>query len=107
MLFSEKVSPFCEHGSLFLAEKCVVIGIIGLLIGILRPSLNKARRSAQIVACASNERQIMQMMQLYATEQKGWLPTFSMAANGYTLLRQRKQLHQSLLGCHPASNPLS
>jgi prepilin-type N-terminal cleavage/methylation domain-containing protein/prepilin-type processing-associated H-X9-DG protein len=57
-----------------LVELLVVIGIIALLISILLPSLSKARESAQRVACLTNLRSTMQMMHLYATENKGQIP---------------------------------
>jgi prepilin-type N-terminal cleavage/methylation domain-containing protein/prepilin-type processing-associated H-X9-DG protein len=57
-----------------LVELLVVIGIIALLISILLPSLNRARESAQRVACLSNLRSTMQMMHLYAADNKGQIP---------------------------------
>ncbi|MCC6423253.1 MAG: hypothetical protein IT447_07215 [Phycisphaerales bacterium] len=55
-------------------ELLVVIGIIALLISILLPSLNKARRAAQAVACASNMRQVGIAMQFYVNDTKGMYP---------------------------------
>lgn len=57
-----------------LVELLVVIGIIALLVSILLPALNKAREQANLVACQSNLRSIGQMVQIYVTENQGWLP---------------------------------
>ena len=51
-----------------LVELLVVIGIIGLLLSILLPTLGKARRAANSIVCQSNLHQIAGMMRLYATE---------------------------------------
>jgi prepilin-type N-terminal cleavage/methylation domain-containing protein len=57
-----------------LVELLVVIGIIAVLISILLPSLNNARKKAQAVACASNMRQIYLGMLMFTQDNKGRLP---------------------------------
>jgi prepilin-type N-terminal cleavage/methylation domain-containing protein len=57
-----------------LVELLVVIGIIGLLISILLPSLSGARRQAKLVQCQSNLRQIGTALQMYASENKQTFP---------------------------------
>src|SRR5438270_4251854 len=57
-----------------LVELLVVIGIIAVLIGILLPALNKARREAATVQCSSNMKQIAMGMLMYINANKGHFP---------------------------------
>jgi prepilin-type N-terminal cleavage/methylation domain-containing protein/prepilin-type processing-associated H-X9-DG protein len=57
-----------------LVELLVVIGIIALLISILLPALNRAREQADLIGCMSNLRNMGQMVQEYAAENRGYLP---------------------------------
>ena len=57
-----------------LVELLVVIGIIALLISILLPTLNSARRSANNVKCLSNQRQLGQALVFFTQEHNGYLP---------------------------------
>ncbi len=57
-----------------LIELLVVISIIALLIAILNPGLEKARRAARAVQCQGSLRELNVGTYAYATEQKGYLP---------------------------------
>src|SRR5687767_1821992 len=67
------LSRRCRRHSpaLTLVERLVVISIIAVLIGILLPSLQKARMSAQRLACQSNLRQLVLATHLFAGEHGG------------------------------------
>jgi prepilin-type processing-associated H-X9-DG protein len=66
-----------------LVELLVVIGIIGILIGILLPALNKARAQANAIACQSNLRQLGIGFLQYANEYNNYLP-WTGHSDGYT-----------------------
>jgi prepilin-type N-terminal cleavage/methylation domain-containing protein/prepilin-type processing-associated H-X9-DG protein len=60
-----------------LTELLVVIGVIALLIGILLPTLSKARESSRKAACMANLRSLGQAMNIYANIWKDILPNGS------------------------------
>jgi prepilin-type N-terminal cleavage/methylation domain-containing protein len=57
-----------------LVELLVVIGIIAVLVGILLPTLGRAREAAQRTKCLANLRSIGQMAHMYANENDGFVP---------------------------------
>src|SRR5665213_4620105 len=57
-----------------LVELLVVIGIIALLVAMLLPALNKARKQANEVKCASGIRQWGLAWSMYVDANKGGVP---------------------------------
>jgi len=57
-----------------LVELLVVIGIIALLVGILLPTLGKARAAAARAACLSNLRELSTALRQYSIENKDACP---------------------------------
>ena len=54
-----------------------MIGIIATLIALLLPALSAARFAAGQIKCLSNVRQLSQVMNMYAADNHGYLPRFS------------------------------
>ena len=60
-----------------LIELLVVIGIIGILLGLLLPSIQRARQSARTTQCATQLRAVGQALAVYANNNAGFFPTWS------------------------------
>src|SRR4051812_34119132 len=57
-----------------LVELLVVIGIIAVLISTLLPALNRARQAGNLIDCQARLRTMGQALQIYTTNNKGYLP---------------------------------
>ena len=64
-----------------LIELLVVISIVVLLIALLLPVMKKAKETARRTACMSNQHQLNNALQVYASEQDGYYPPTSSGAN--------------------------
>ncbi|MCC6661522.1 MAG: prepilin-type N-terminal cleavage/methylation domain-containing protein [Phycisphaerales bacterium] len=62
------------HRAFTLIELLVVVAIIALLIGILLPSLGRAREAGRAAVCLSNQRQIGAAAMMYADDRKDYTP---------------------------------
>jgi len=72
---TDKLATQAHPGRAFtLIELLVVISIIALLVGILLPALGSARKSAQSIVCAGNQRSVGQAMMTYTTDGKDLFP---------------------------------
>ncbi len=60
--------------SFTLIELLVVIGIIGLMVAIAAPALQKAKTTAKRVSCISNLKQIGLSVHAYAQSNNEWFP---------------------------------
>ena len=65
-----------------LIELLVVIAIVALLIALLLPALERARRAAYQVVCGNALRQIFIPVKLYLEDNEGRWVQFSLAADG-------------------------
>ena len=63
-----------SHRSFTLIELLVVISIIALLIALLMPALQKARKVAQAAMCMGNSRQYVTAISSYLYDNNGWYP---------------------------------
>ncbi len=63
-----------RRGGFTLVELLVVIGIIAVLISVLLPTLSRAREAAGRTQCLSNMRSIYQLLRIYETNYKGYVP---------------------------------
>jgi len=91
MLHTQSSPPFPRRRftGFTLVELLVVIGIIALLIGILVPTLGKAKNQANVVKCLSNIRQVNSAIAQYLVENRGVMPEATYNNRGAWSPRQR------------------
>ena len=82
--------PLCRGFTLI--ELLVVIGVIAILISLLLPALNAARRSATRAQCLGQLRQLMTASLAYASDNRGVLPSRNMQGRNNNYLGYPHQM---------------
>ena len=98
--FDRRASSHSLGNGFTLIELLVVIAIVALLMGILLPSLGRARGQAQKIACLSNMRQMGIALQAYLIDSDNRLPPSSCNLsdpNQYWLRTLTKYTREKLL----------
>ncbi len=72
----------CVPRAFTLIELLVVISIVSLLIAVLLPALAAARKSAQSIQCAGNQRQVFVAMTAYSQNHNDWIAPIVMKVDG-------------------------
>ncbi len=70
----DKKKTIAFSGRFTLIELLVVIAIIAILAALLLPSLNKAKESAKLISCVSQQRQISLAASSHAMDKKNYYP---------------------------------
>lgn len=68
------IDPTRQTRNFTLIELLVVIAIIAILASLLLPTLGRARKTARLIACTSNLKQIGLAVNLYADSEAGYYP---------------------------------
>lgn len=82
-----------------LVELLVVIGIIGLLAGMLMPSLAQAKRKANSIKCLNNLRQLSLSGTMYASDHDDEFPRRARLTNSWIFALQPYYKDQKILKC--------
>jgi prepilin-type N-terminal cleavage/methylation domain-containing protein len=64
-----------------LVELLVVVSIIALMMGILVPATGKAMLYARTAVCQSNLRDVGNSLEMYQTDNSGWLPALNQSSS--------------------------